>query len=86
MPDFGANERRNTSIVLPPLKGLSQILNSTVTTDLLKELTAAQTTVLMQTYMMVENGAATGFMGGMNIGSNLMSNMLQAQDFHQHSE
>ena len=81
MPDFGANEQRNVSIVLPPLKGLSQILNSSVTKDLLKDLTAAETTVLMQTYMMVENGAATGFMGGMNIGSNLMSNMLQAQDF-----
>ena len=81
MPDFGANERKNVSIALPPLKGLSQILNSSVTKDLLKELTASETTVLMQTYMMVENGAATGFMGGMNIGSNLMSNMLQAQDF-----
>jgi hypothetical protein len=81
MPDFGATERKNVSIVLPPLKGLSQILNSSVTKDLLKELTASETTVLMQTYMMVENGAATGFMGGMNIGSNLMSNMLQAQDF-----
>jgi hypothetical protein len=81
MPDFGATERKNVSIVLPPLKGLSQILNSSVTKDFLKDLTAAETTVLMQTYMMVENGAATGFMGGMNIGSNLMSNMLQAQDF-----
>lgn len=81
MPDFGANERKNVSIVLPPLKGLSQILNSSVTKDLLKELTAAEANVLLQTYMMVENGAATGFMGGMNIGSNLMSNMLQAQEF-----
>ena len=81
MPDFGANERKNVSIVLPPLKGLSQILNSAVTKDFLKAATASETTVLMQTYSMVENGAATGFMGGMNIGSNLMSNMLQAQDF-----
>ena len=80
-PDFGATERKNVSIVFPPLKGLSQILNSSVTKDLLKELTASETTVLMQTYMMVENGAATGFMGGMNIGSNLMSNLLQANDF-----
>ena len=70
VPDFGATERKNVSIVFPPLKGLSQILNSSVTKDLLKELTASETTVLMQTYMMVENGAATGFMGGMNIGSN----------------
>jgi hypothetical protein len=81
LPDYGANERKNVNISLPPLKGLAQILNSSVTKQLLKELTASETTVLMQTYMMVENGAATGFMGGMNIGSNLMSNMLQAQDF-----
>ncbi len=81
MPDYGANERKNVNISLPPLKGLAQILNSPVTKNLLKELTASEATVLMQTYMMVENGAATGFMGGMNIGSNLMSNMIQTQDF-----
>jgi hypothetical protein len=81
LPDYGANERKNVNISLPPLKGLAQILNSSVTTQLLKELTASDATVLMQTYMMVENGAATGFMGGMNIGSNLMQNMLQSQDF-----
>jgi len=81
MPDYGANERKNVNISLPPLKGLGQILNSSVTTKLLKDLTASEATVLMQTYMMVENGAATGFMGGMNIGSNLMSNMIQSQEF-----
>jgi hypothetical protein len=81
MPDYGANERMNVNISLPPLKGLAQILNSSVTKQLLKDLTASETTVLMQTYMMVENGAATGFMGGMNIGSNLMNNMIQSQDF-----
>lgn len=81
MPDYGANERKNVNISLPPLKGLAQILNSPVTKQLLKDLTASEATVLMQTYMMVENGAATGFMGGMNIGSNLMSNMIQSQDF-----
>ena len=81
LPDYGANERKNVNISLPPLKGLASILNSPVTKNLLKELTASEATVLMQTYMMVENGAATGFMGGMNIGSNLMSNMIQSQEF-----
>lgn len=81
MPDYGANERKNVNISLPPLKGLASILNSPITKNLLKELTASEATVLMQTYMMVENGAATGFMGGMNIGSNLMSNMIQSQEF-----
>jgi hypothetical protein len=80
IPDFGLNSRESDNISLPPLRGLRQILDSDVTKDLLKELTQAKANVLMQTYMMVENGAATGFMGGMNIGSNLMSNMLEAQD------
>ena len=80
VPDFGLNSRESDNISLPPLRGLRQILDSDVTNTLLKDLTQAKANVLMQTYMMVENGAATGFMGGMNIGSNLMSNMLQAQD------
>lgn len=80
LPDFGLNSRESDNISLPPLRGLRQILDSDVTNTLLKDLTQAKANVLMQTYMMVENGAATGFMGGMNIGSNLMSNMLQAQD------
>ena len=80
LPDFGLNSRESDNISLPPLRGLRQILDSDVTNKLLKELTQAKVNVLMQTYMMVENGAATGFMGGMNIGSNLMSNMLEAQD------
>ena len=74
------NSRESDNISLPSLRGLRQILDSDVTNTLLKDLTQAKANVLMQTYMMVENGAATGFMGGMNIGSNLMSNMLQAQD------
>ncbi len=79
--DIGSNGFNNVNIVLPPLKGLRQIMDSPVTKDLLKELTASESAVLMQTYMMVENGAATGFMGSMNIGSNLMSNLLQTQDY-----
>jgi hypothetical protein len=81
VPDFGANERESVSITLPALKGLNQILDSSVTKDLLKQLTASEAAVLMQTYMMVENGAATGFMGSMNIGTGLMSNLLQSQDY-----
>jgi hypothetical protein len=81
VPDFGANKRENVSITLPALKGLNQILDSSVTKNLLKQMTASESAVLMQTYMMVENGAATGFMGSMNIGTGLMSNLLQAQDY-----
>ncbi len=81
IPSFGANNAKNVNIVLPPLKGLEQILNSPKTKEYLKRLTASESAVLMQTYMMVENGAATGFMGSVNIGSNLMSNLLETQDY-----
>ena len=81
IPDFGANNSKNVNIVLPPLKGLQQIMDSSVTKTLLKDLTASEAAVLMQTYMMVENGAATGFMGSMNIGSNLMTNLLDTQSY-----
>jgi hypothetical protein len=81
IPDYGANNSKNVNIVLPPLKGLQQIMDSSVTKTLLKDLTASEAAVLMQTYMMVENGAATGFMGSMNIGSNLMTNLLDTQNY-----
>jgi hypothetical protein len=81
IPDLGANNSKNVNIVLPPLKGLQQIMDSSVTKTLLKDLTASEAAVLMQTYMMVENGAATGFMGSMNIGSNLMTNLLDTQSY-----
>lgn len=81
IPDLGANNSKNVNIVLPPLKGLQQIMDSSVTKTLLKDLTASESAVLMQTYMMVENGAATGFMGSMNIGSNLMTNLLDTQSY-----
>lgn len=80
IPDFGPDTREEVNVSLPPLRGLRQILNSQVTADLITDLTKAKANVLLSTYMMVENGAATGFMGGVNIGQNLMSNMLQAQE------
>jgi hypothetical protein len=80
IPDFGPDTREEVNVSLPPMRGLRQILNSQVTADLITDLTKAKANVLLSTYMMVENGAATGFMGGVNIGQNLMSNMLEAQD------
>lgn len=80
IPDYGPSTRQEVNVSFPPLRGLRQILNSQVTADLITDLTKAKANVLLSTYMMVENGAATGFMGGVNIGQNLMSNMLQAQD------
>jgi len=78
--DFGVNEKQNTNVSLPPLRGLSQILDSEVTKNYVKKAVTSKTAVLMQTMMMVENGAATGFGQAMNMGSNFYSNLLNTTD------
>jgi hypothetical protein len=45
--------------------------------DMLRGLITSQVSVMHQTMMMVENGAATGFIGGMQTVSNLMHNTVQ---------
>lgn len=79
-PDFGVNDKQNTNVSLPPLRGLSQILDSEVTKNYVKKAVTSKTAVLMQTMMMVENGAATGFGQAMNMGSNFYSNLLNTTD------
>ena len=79
-PDFGVNDKQNTNVSLPPLRGLSQILDSEVTKNYVKKAITSKTAVLMQTMMMVENGAATGFGQAMNMGSNFYSNLLNTTD------
>jgi hypothetical protein len=66
---------------LPPMKGFQQMADSPVMKKMLKKLITAEVPVMYQTMMMVENGAATGFIGSMNTVSNLMSNTVQSQQF-----
>ncbi len=66
---------------LPPMKGFRQMADSPVMKKMLKKLITAEVPVMYQTMMMVENGAATGFIGSMNTVSNLMSNTVQSQQF-----
>jgi hypothetical protein len=47
---------------------------------MLREMITSQAMTMHQTMMMVENGAATGFIGGMQTVSNLMSNMVESAD------
>jgi hypothetical protein len=81
IPDLGKNNRSSVNMVLPPLKGFQQLSDSEALKDMFKGMVVAQVPVLFQTYMMVENGAATGYMGGLNAVSNIMSNTMQTQDY-----
>jgi len=79
--DFGKSENKNVNIVLPPLKGFRQLADAEPIQKMYKELINKSVPVLVQTMMMVENGAATGFIGSMNMVSNLMNNTIQTQQF-----
>ncbi len=79
--DFGKSENKNVNIVLPPLKGFRQLADAAPIQEMYKELINKSVPVLVQTMMMVENGAATGFIGSMNMVSNLMNNTIQTQQF-----
>ena len=79
--DFGKSQHKNVNIVLPPLKGFRQLADAAPIQEMYKELINKKVPVLVQTMMMVENGAATGFIGSMNMVSNLMNNTIQTQQF-----
>ena len=78
---LGKQENKNVNIVLPPLKGFRQLADAAPIQQMYKELINKSVPVLFQTMMMVENGAATGFIGSMNAVSNLMNNTIQTQQF-----
>ena len=78
---LGKQENKNVNIVLPPLKGFRQLADAEPIQKMYKELINTKVPVLVQTMMMVENGAATGFIGSMNMVSNLMNNTIQTQQF-----
>jgi hypothetical protein len=48
--------------------------------ELFRELVTSQVPVMFQTMMMVENGAATGYMGSIQSVSNLLNNTVQSAD------
>ncbi len=64
-----------------PITGFKQFSGSKVIKDVFKELITEPVPVMFQTMMMVENGAATGFIGSMNSVSNLLGNTIQSQQF-----
>ena len=77
----GRNDQTTKTVVLPALKGFRQLADAEPIQKMYKELINTKVPVLVQTMMMVENGAATGFIGSMNMVSNLMNNTIQTQQF-----
>lgn len=79
--DLGKNIQVNNNIILPPLKGFRQLAAAKPIKEMYQELINKDVPVLFQTMMMVENGAATGFIGSLGAVSNLMNNTIQTQQF-----
>lgn len=69
--------RANHEFKVPPMAGFQQIAGMKSMKDMLKRLITADVPVMYQTMMMVENGAATGFIGSMNTVGSLLSNTIQ---------
>jgi hypothetical protein len=63
---------------VPPMVGFQQMAGSKPVKNMLKKLITAEVPVMFQTMMMVENGAATGYIGSMNTVGSLLSNTIQA--------
>ena len=68
----------NYSFKLPPMTGIRQLAKSNDMKEMLKNLISADVPVMFQTMMMVENGAATGYLGSMNTLNDILSNQMQA--------
>ena len=84
LPKGGGKNKVRTNksrdVHLPGLQGFKGMADSKDLRAMLREMITSQTMTMHQTMMMVENGAATGFIGGMQTVSNLMSNMVESAD------
>lgn len=74
--DIPAN--RQSMSHLPPMLAVRGISDSTQVKKILRSMITAQVPVMYQTMMMVENGAATGFMGSMKTVSKLLNNVTNS--------
>ena len=76
--DTGANGFKGGSVSIRPMQGIQQIADSKVVKGMLKELITSEVPVMYQTMMMVENGAATGFIGAMGSVGDILDSTMQA--------
>lgn len=70
--------RKDTLSHLPPMLAVRGLSDSEQMKKVLRSMVTSQVSTLYQTMMMVENGAATGFMGSMQTVSGLLDNATQA--------
>jgi hypothetical protein len=68
----------SAAVRIQAMKGVQILADSSDLKQMIKRMISSQVPVMYQTMMMVENGAATGFMGSMHTVSNLMDNQIQA--------
>lgn len=76
--DTGANGFKGGSVSIRPMQGIQQIADSKVVKGMLKDLITSEVPVMYQTMMMVENGAATGFIGAMGSVGDILDSTMQA--------
>lgn len=81
VPEVPARKETSKIPKLQPIKGFQKLAASNDVKELYKGLITQPVPVMFQTMMMVENGAATGFIGSMNAVSNLYSNTVESQEF-----
>ncbi len=74
---FPIKESQDRNVHLPPMLGFRGLAESKDIKNMLRGLITSEVSMMHQTMMMVENGAATGFIGGMQTVSNLMHNTVQ---------
>lgn len=75
--DLGPKSKPATGLHLPAMKGFRELADAQPVQDMFKGLITKKVPVLFQTMMMVENGAATGFIGSMQAVSNVLSNQVE---------
>lgn len=76
--DMGVNEYNLANIPIRSNQGFMQVMDLKETQDMLKGMINKKVPVFYQTMMMVENGAATGFMGSVASVNALLGSTMQA--------
>jgi hypothetical protein len=76
----GREKIQDTQIRMPTLIGMRQMSNAEPIKKMLLDLSSKKVPVMFQTMMMVENGAATGYIAALNATNGIMQNTMQTHD------
>lgn len=76
--EIGLKDTHTQSIPIRPMQGFMQVANSDDVAKMVKGMIKMKVPVMYQTMMMVENGAATGFIGAMGNMNGLLDSTMQA--------